>query len=126
MHELSIAEAVVAIVRRHAGGRPVAKVELRVGHLRQVVPSALGFAFELVTAGTEVEGAELEIEEVPASGICRDCGGESELPSFPLQCAGCGGFDIELTGGEELLVEALELSDELQETLTTNARNGGK
>jgi hydrogenase nickel incorporation protein HypA/HybF len=120
MHELSIAEAVVAIARRHAGGRPVAKVELRVGHLRQVVPSALAFAFELVTQGTEVEGADLEIEEVPARGICRDCGAESELPGFPLQCGSCGGLAVELTGGEELLVDALELEDELEETLTTN------
>ena len=51
MHELSIAEAVVAIVDRHAGGRTVRKVELKVGHLRQVVPDALTFAFELLTAG---------------------------------------------------------------------------
>ncbi len=38
MHELSIAESVVAIACRHAAGRPVARVELKVGHLRQVVP----------------------------------------------------------------------------------------
>ena len=38
MHELSIAEAVVEIAFRHAAGRKVSKVELKVGHLRQVVP----------------------------------------------------------------------------------------
>ena len=41
MHELSIAQAIVAIVSRHARGRKVHRVELKVGHLRQVVPSAL-------------------------------------------------------------------------------------
>ena len=51
MHELSIADAVVRIASRHAGGRRVAKVEVQVGHLRQVVPDALTFAFELVGAG---------------------------------------------------------------------------
>jgi len=68
VHELSIAEAVVEIALRHAAGRPVERVELRVGHLRQVVPSALEFAFELLSDGTALAGAELVIEDVPASG----------------------------------------------------------
>ncbi|MGZ8697918.1 MAG: hydrogenase/urease maturation nickel metallochaperone HypA, partial [Gaiellaceae bacterium] len=38
MHELSIAEAIVTIAEEHARGRRVAKVELKIGHLRQVVP----------------------------------------------------------------------------------------
>lgn len=35
MHELSLAEAVLDVAIRHARGRPVHKVEVRVGHLRQ-------------------------------------------------------------------------------------------
>jgi hydrogenase nickel incorporation protein HypA/HybF len=111
VHELSIAESVVRIAERHADGRPVAKVELKVGHLRQVVPSALAFAFELVAQGTCVEGAELAMEEVSAVGGCRRCGAESELHGFPLQCPVCEGLDLELLRGEELLVDALELDD---------------
>ena len=111
MHELSLAESVVRIACRHAAGRPVARVQVKVGHLRQVVPSALAFAFELVGQGTEVEGAELALEEVPAAGRCRGCGAESELSGFPLQCGACGGLDLELLRGEELLVDALELED---------------
>jgi hydrogenase nickel incorporation protein HypA/HybF len=113
MHELSIAEAVVDVACRHARGRPVAKVELRVGHLRQVVPSALTFAFELITPGTPLEGAELEIVHVPAAGTCRSCGARTPLPEFPLACRECGGCDVEVTEGEELTVDALELEAEL-------------
>jgi len=115
VHELSIAESVVRIAEQHAAGRPVAVVELKVGHLRQVVPSALAFAFELVAQGTCVEGADLVMEEIPAAGRCRGCGTESELDSFPLLCPRCGSWDLELHRGEELLVEALEL-----ENATTN------
>lgn len=113
MHELSIAQAVVDIVERHAAGRAVSRVELRVGHLRQVVPSALEFAFMLLTDGTALQGAELVIEEVPARGRCQDCASVSTMTAFPLQCSSCGGLDLELLAGEELFVEALELEEEM-------------
>ena len=112
MHELSIAEAALRIASAHAAGRKVHRVELAVGHLRQVVPSALEFAFELLAADTELAGAELVIEEVPVRGRCRRCFLETTMTSFPLQCAGCGGLDLELISGEELLVVALELDED--------------
>jgi hydrogenase nickel incorporation protein HypA/HybF len=114
MHELAIAESVVQVAVNHAQGRPVAKVALRVGHLRQVVPSALEFGFELLAKGTEVEGAELEIEEVPAAVSCRACGAETERAEFPLSCGSCGGFHVEVLRGEELQVESLELREALE------------
>ena len=116
MHELSIAQAIVDVAMRHAAGRRVRAVEVKVGHLRQVVPDSLEFSFELVVSGTPLEGAELRIEEVPAVGVCGRCGSRSRLDSFPLACRGCGSLDIELVEGEELLVEALELDEELMTT----------
>jgi hydrogenase nickel incorporation protein HypA/HybF len=118
MHELSIAQAVAQIALRSAGGRRVCKVELKVGHLRQVVPSALEFAFELVAAGTGLEGAELVIEDVPVRGRCSACGEETLMWAFPLQCARCGGLDLDLLAGDELLVDSLEVESEMQ--LTTS------
>ena len=112
MHELSIAEAVVRIASEHAQGRSVARVELRVGHLRQVAPGALAFAFEVAGQGTPVEGAALAIEEVPARVACRVCAAESGAHGFPLACAGCGSLDVDLVAGEELDVDALELEDD--------------
>lgn len=113
MHELSIAESVVRVASAHAAGRRVARVDLKVGYLRQVVPSALEFSFELVADGTPVEGAELVIEVVPARGRCRACGVESRQDGFPLHCKSCDGLDIEVTGGEELLVDSLEFEEAL-------------
>ena len=112
MHELAIADSVVRIACAHAAGRRVSRVELKVGHLRQVVPSALEFSFALVAEGTELEGAELAMEVVPAGGRCRTCGSDGPLPEFPLQCQACGGFDVEVLRGEELLVDALEIEEE--------------
>jgi hydrogenase nickel incorporation protein HypA/HybF len=112
MHELAIAQSMFEIARRHARGQRITRVEVRVGHLRQVVPSALTFAFELVAQGTELEGADLAVEHVPAAGVCRDCGSAIELPDFPLLCSACGGVDIDITAGEELQVDSIEISEE--------------
>jgi hydrogenase nickel incorporation protein HypA/HybF len=112
MHELSIAEAVLGIVLEHAGGRRVTQVEVKVCHLRQVVPDALGFAFELLAAGTAAEGAELVLQEVELRARCRSCGEVSEQRSFPLRCQGCGALSLEIVSGEELRVQSIEVTDE--------------
>jgi hydrogenase nickel incorporation protein HypA/HybF len=122
MHELAIAESVVDIAVRHAAGRRVTRVELEVGHLRQVVPSALELAFELVARGTPVEGAELSMRKVSAAGRCRSCGADTELPGFPLACGSCGGFDVEVMRGEELRVESLEVEELQTESLRSGPR----
>jgi hydrogenase nickel incorporation protein HypA/HybF len=104
MHELAIADAILAVARAHAGTRRLVAVEVEVGHLRQVVPSALAFAFELLAPGVA-----LELTEVPAAGRCRACGAECALPVFPLACVACGGLDMEIVQGEELSVQAVEV-----------------
>jgi hydrogenase nickel incorporation protein HypA/HybF len=107
MHELSIAQAILAIAERHAAGRRVTRVEVSIGHLRQVVPTALDFAFELLAP--EVE---LEMVEIPAAGRCRACGRESRLDGFPLVCRACGSGDVEVVAGEELRVESLDVEEQ--------------
>jgi hydrogenase nickel incorporation protein HypA/HybF len=113
MHELAIAESIVRIASAHAGERRVAGVHVKVGHLRQVVPSSLEFGFQLVGQGTPVEGAELRLEVVPAAVRCRSCRAQTELSEFPLHCGPCGGLDVDVIRGEELLVDSLELQEEL-------------
>jgi hydrogenase nickel incorporation protein HypA/HybF len=125
VHELSIAESIVAVAERHAAGRPVVKVELLVGHLRQVVPSALEFAFQLVSQGTVLDGAELAIEDVPARGLCRACRTETTMSGFPFACSACGGLDLEVLAGEELLVDSLELEEMDEAFATTGGGSDG-
>ncbi len=109
MHEMAIAGAVLDSVLRHAGSRRVTHVQLKVGHLRQVVPSALEFSWELITQDTPAAGAVLGFEVLEAVGACRECGRRSAQPSFPLRCAECGGLDLEIVQGEELSIDWLEV-----------------
>jgi hydrogenase nickel incorporation protein HypA/HybF len=123
MHEFSIASAVVDTAIRHAGERRVTVVSVRFGRLRQVVPDSLEFAFGLLVEGTPLEGAELRLEHVAPAGRCRACGTVAELEGLPLRCPACGGLDVALERGEELLVTAIELAAE--EPLTTGGMAHG-
>ena len=109
MHELSLAATIADIVDRHAHGRRVTRVEVAIGHLRQAAPAALSFGFELVSTGTSLEGAKLAIRQVPVRGCCRRCGEEVEPETWPLACPRCASFDLTISGGEELSVEAIEV-----------------
>lgn len=111
MHELSLSSAIVNTAAKHAGGRPITAVHLRIGGLRQVVPETLDFYFELVARGTACEGARLEQELIPARLGCRDCAREWEI-DFPLfRCPSCGGAEVEVLSGEELEVESIDVEE---------------
>ena len=76
MHELAIAESVVAAVLDRAAEQEIRVVHVRVGQLCGVVPDSLLFCFDLAAAGTGLEGARLEIERVPGVAHCRTCGAD--------------------------------------------------
>jgi hydrogenase nickel incorporation protein HypA/HybF len=110
MHELSVSSAVVDTVLKHAEGRRVTVVSLRIGHLRQVVPESLAFYFELVSRETLCEGARLEQELVPARLRCEACDREWDPEDAWFRCTGCGGPG-EVIAGNELEVESIEVEE---------------
>jgi hydrogenase nickel incorporation protein HypA/HybF len=111
MHELSLSRAIVRTVERHAAGRRVSAVQMRIGTLRQVVPDSLAFYFEIVSGQTVCEGALLEHELVPALLRCPECGSEWDpapppMPTFRCPSCGIGG---EVVSGDEFEVESIEV-----------------
>jgi hydrogenase nickel incorporation protein HypA/HybF len=111
VHELSLCGAIAQIVGRHAAGRPVSVINVRVGQLRQVVPDTLVYCWELVSEGTPLAGSRICVEAVPARMKCRACGREAEVGDLPVfACRACGRLDGEVTAGEEFLVTSLELA----------------
>lgn len=113
MHELALASAIVDAVVRHAEGRRVTVVSLRVGMLRQVVPESLEFCFGIVARESVCEGARLDYEVVPAMLRCRECGGDWKLERPPFTCPTCNSGDVEAVAGEEFLIESIELEAEV-------------
>lgn len=112
MHELSLVAALFETLeekaREHRAAR-ITMVHLRVGKLAGAVPELLDSAFETYKKGTIAEGARLEIEEVPVRLRCRDCGGDRLDEGGTFSCLSCGGRNVELLEGREIVVERIEL-----------------
>jgi hydrogenase nickel incorporation protein HypA/HybF len=110
VHELSICISLAAIVTEHAAGRPVDRVVIDVGSLRQVVPETLRYSWEIVVADTPLAGSTLDINHVPVVLACRDCGASTAIEAPLFRCGTCGSTDVEIVSGQELLLRSLELS----------------
>ncbi len=108
MHELAIAESVVSSVLERCAEQHVSIVRLRVGQLSGVVPDALVFCFELAAAGTALEGASLEIEELQGQAHCRTCDSDFAMNDSFLLCD-CGSADVQLLSGRDLCVTSVEV-----------------
>ena len=111
MHELALSSAIVGTVVKHAEGRRVTVVELRLGKLRQVIPDTLEFYFEFVARGTVCEGARLEQHVIDARLSCHSCGHEWDIDIPAFRCPRCGGGDVEIASGNEFEVEAIEVEE---------------
>jgi hydrogenase nickel incorporation protein HypA/HybF len=111
VHELSLSSAIVNTVVKHAEGRRVSVVHLRVGRLRQVIPDTLEFYFEFVARDTVCEGARLEQEVIDARLRCRACELEWDIEIPAFRCPTCGGSDVEIASGEEFEVESIEVEE---------------
>ena len=111
MHELSICSSIVGIVRKHAAGREVRVVNVRVGAMRQIVPDTLVYCWSLVTERSELEEAELRVERVPAKIRCTECGFQQVIDELSLVCPACLGQAVQVVEGEEFLITSLELAE---------------
>ena len=115
MHELSIVEALIEQVKREIersghGGR-IQRLDLRVGRLSGVNCDSLRFAFELLSTDTILERAEIHIDQPKAVTHCHDCDAKVELDELEIKCPKCDSPNITIEGGQELLLESIELED---------------
>jgi hydrogenase nickel incorporation protein HypA/HybF len=111
VHELSLSSAIIATAAKHAQGRRVTVVSLRVGRLRQVVPQTLEFYFEFVARGTVCDGARLEQELLEARLRCEACAENWEIDIPAFRCPRCGGSEVAIVSGNEFEVESIEVEE---------------
>ena len=111
MHELTIANSLVALASAHAaenGARRVTAISVRMGVLCGIGRS-LYFCFEPASRGTMCEGATLRIEEVPLSVQCDRCDGV-KVPRalYNFRCPDCGYPTPKVVTGREMELVSIE------------------
>ncbi len=115
MHELSIAQSILDIVREAVPAvedlARLRAVKVRVGRLSGVLPDALAFCFGALVADTALAAARIAIEEVQIEIECASCHTRSAVETLAFACPACAGRDVRLVAGTELAVAELELAE---------------
>ncbi len=117
MHELSVCLSLLQqleTIARQNDAATVDQVFLKVGPLSGVEPDLLRKAYPLAVAGTVAEKAELFIEYGEIVVKCTECGAESAAKPNRLLCAACGDYRTRLIGGDEMILERVELTPRKQ------------
>ena len=112
MHELTLAESILAIVSSHlreAPGRRPKVIRLDIGALSHVDADTLRRCFEIVARGSVAGDARLEITRRPGRAWCHDCARAVPLEALGAPCPDCGGHGLRIEGGDELRVREMEV-----------------
>jgi hydrogenase nickel incorporation protein HypA/HybF len=114
MHELAITQSILDIALEHAqreGVTRIARINLVIGAMTGVVEEYVRLYMRLINVGTAAEGAEIAVRSVPITVRCRECAEISEIRDSRWVCPLCESTKLEFIGGEELLVESIEVDD---------------
>ncbi len=113
MHELSIAQNLIEMAESsacEAGATQVTQLNLRLGRMSGVVKESLLFCFDVATEGTLLEGATLEIEDIPIVVYCPTCQEEVALPGTQrFRCPTCDTPTPHIIQGREMQLTSIEV-----------------
>lgn len=118
MHELSLVLSVVKTVSEMCTQNnwdKVVRITLKVGRMRQIEPEVFAFAFASASEGTNIEGAEISMIEMPIIFRCHNCKASSDTEDFRFVCPACGSSDVDQLSGMEFVIESIEVGGKSNE-----------
>jgi len=111
MHEYGVALDVAEIALNTASGKPITKVNLRVGALSGIFSESLTMYLELVLGERQGSPPAIAVTMADARFKCS-CGSEYAPVKTFDPCPSCGGFDRAIIDGNECTVESIEVDDD--------------
>lgn len=112
MHELSLCEGMLRIIRKEAEKQQFSKVSvvrLELGALCCAAPDALDFCFRVLTKGTLADGARLELVRMPGQAWCMNCGEMVTVADRLDNCPQCGSYEVHVKGDDHMRIQHLEV-----------------
>jgi len=115
MHEFSLAGEVIKLAEYEAEknkARAVSEITIELGNFSGVEAEPFGSALSLLSEGTILENARLNIIRTTGKGICHACEREFEMEQRFDTCPWCKSYPSEIKGGSEFRVVSLVVEEE--------------
>ena len=115
MHEFSLAAEVIKLASDEAekhNALMVNEITIEVGNFSGVESEAFESALGLLSEGSILEKARLNIMRIKGKGICTACYKEFEMDQRMDACPECNSFPSEIKGGNEFRVVSLMIEEE--------------
>jgi hydrogenase nickel incorporation protein HypA/HybF len=111
MHELSLAQNIIDIVREYLpdSKKKLKEVHVCVGALAAVVPDSLQFCYDTLVQDTPYAASRMVIHLLPVKAVCQQCSHTLEVKEMVFICPKCGSKALKTVQGEELEVSHLEV-----------------
>jgi hydrogenase nickel incorporation protein HypA/HybF len=113
MHELSVAQNIIDIVRENVPGsdyRHVNNILLEVGEFSGIVADSLLYCFDVIKTDTEFVNAKMEIKKIPFVLYCISCKTKTSNNSGIRLCGNCGGYDTKIISGTDMKIIEVEVN----------------
>lgn len=113
MHETDMTKALMMTVKDWWASQPqppqITAIHLTVGQFTCVEPASLQFAFAAQSRNTFLQGAQLQIHEVPLVAFCHPCQ-DTYYPQVGLRysCPRCSAPMEDIRSGRELKIDRIE------------------
>ena len=108
MHEMALAKDILRKIEEAAQGKKLSYAKVQLGESRFTHMEELRELLTDISQGTVAEGAKVEFEISKVRSACADCGAEFKPgEKMNMNCEQCGSGNIQLTGGNELVVKEL-------------------
>ncbi|MGB2813465.1 MAG: hydrogenase maturation nickel metallochaperone HypA [Dehalococcoidales bacterium] len=112
MHEMSVTMSLLDLIldeAAKAGASKISGVNIVLGEMTGIIDRYVQANFELLSQNTPAEGAALSFRNIPRQARCRHCGHAFQPSDFEWNCPECQSLEMEITGGNELYVESIEV-----------------
>ena len=113
MHELSVAQNIIEIVKDNVPECDYGKVKsvyLEIGEISGIVVDSLQFCFDAIKLDTPFQNTAMLIKNIPFVLYCNFCKTETTNTLGTRSCAKCGGFDTSIISGTEMKITEVEIN----------------
>ena len=113
MHELSVAQNIIDIVKENVPEKDYVNVKsvlLEVGEYSGIISDSLQFCFDAIKLETPFQNAKMEIKNIPFILFCNKCKTKTTNTLGIRLCEKCGGFDTKIISGTDLRIIEVELN----------------